>query len=327
MKALAAALLGALFALSFGLSSRAASAASLVEWDAPEACPGALEVHTRLSAVLGYEPEKLGKLSRVRGSVMRTPRGFRLVLEAFEQGRRSSRLFEAASCDDLVDAAALAIALALAPDRSSASLRPATTAGSEPNGVTPARSEAGTRDVLPRIPSARSEAPHLRPFAAADAVLEYGALPQLATGLAIAGGVHLGVVSLGGYGVLLGAQRLRVAPAQNVEFELLFGGVRACSVLLDRALRLEGCAHLELGRFSALGLALSPSREARDLWLAAGGSLQALWPLNGALAVELRAEPMLPFGRKQYTVNGSEAVHAPAVLSSRLYLGMKLLSD
>jgi len=32
------------------------------------------------------------------------------------QRRRSSRLFEAASCDDLVAAATLAIALAMAPD-------------------------------------------------------------------------------------------------------------------------------------------------------------------------------------------------------------------
>ena len=57
----------------------------------------------------------------------------------------------------------------------------------------------------------------------------------------------------------------------------------------------------------------------------AGRCLAARWPFTGSVGLELRVEPMLPLMRKEYTVNGNEAVHAPAALSSRLYLGLTLI--
>ena len=117
--------LGSVFAalLSAGLTrpALAQSPAALVEWEAPEACPGAASVYERLTLALGYEPQTLGKLSRVRGVVVPHGAGYQLSLEVFEVGRRSSRWMEAASCEDLVDAAVLAITLALAPDSAAAS--------------------------------------------------------------------------------------------------------------------------------------------------------------------------------------------------------------
>jgi hypothetical protein len=79
----------ALCLLGAARTASAAGAAALIDWDAPESCLGALDVYARLSSVLGYEPETLGKLSHVRSSVVRTPSGYRLVLEAFEDGRRA----------------------------------------------------------------------------------------------------------------------------------------------------------------------------------------------------------------------------------------------
>jgi hypothetical protein len=312
---------GALVALSVARAAFASTAASLIEWDAPAACRGALDVYGRLSSVLGEEPETLGRLSHVRGSVVQTPKGYRLVLETLEQGRRSSRLFEAASCDDLVDAAALAIALAMAPDT------PLAGSSADPEPASDLEQSTIPLDSAPSGANPPSTAPRLRAFASANALIEYGALPRLGMGVAVSGGARLGALSFGAYGVLLASERLRVAPAQNVEFDLSLGGLRACYALFERAPRLDACAAFEAGRFNALGLSLAPAREAHDLWAAAGGALQAEWPLSGALGIQLRAEPMLPLIRKQYTVNGSESVHAPAALSSRLYLGLTLLSD
>jgi hypothetical protein len=302
----------------------AARAAALIEWDAPETCLGASDVYARLSSLLGYEPETLGKLSHVRGSVVRTTNGYRLVLEAFEQGRRSSRLFEAASCDDLGDAAALALALALAP--------PVTDVGPQASSTASATAaEAATtlavEEARAKLPSAANstEAGRVRGFAAAGAVVEDGALPGPAPGVGIAGGVRLGSVALGAYGVLLGSQLHQVAPAQSVQFALWFAGVRGCYTLLERTLELDACISFEAGRFGALGLDLQQARNTSDPWLAAGAALGARWPLTGFVGIELRAEPALPLRRKEYTVNGSESVHAPAVLSSRLYLGLTLV--
>ena len=155
--------------------------------------------------------------------------------------------------------------------------------------------------------------------------MEYGALPGPAPGVAVSGGVRLGRVSLGAYGALLGSQLHEVAPAQNVQFALWFAGVRGCYALLERAFELDACASFEAGRFDALGIGLQPARNSHDPWLAAGGGIAARWPLAGSVGIELRAEPVLPLMRKEYTVNGNESVHTPAVLSSRLYLGLTLL--
>jgi hypothetical protein len=244
------------------------------------------------------------------------------VLEAFERERRSSRLFEAASCDDLVDAAALAIALAIAPENADATPAALTApSGASSTGDAPGAS-SDRIDVAPAVASTTSEAPGLRGFASAGGVIEYGALPRLTPGFAVAAGMNKGAASLTGYGTLLGSQTVAVAADQSVEFELLFAGLRGCYALLDAAPRLSACLGFEAGRFRALGLDLTQARQTRDLWLAAGVGLEAVWPLSSALGIELRAEPMLPLVRKQYTINGTDDVHAPAVLSTRLYVGL-----
>lgn len=309
--------------LSASPPADAAGVAGLVDWDAPEACPGALDVYARLSSVLGYEPETLGKLSRVRGSVVPAASGYRLVLETFESGRRSSRIFEAASCDDLADAAALAVALAMAPPSGAGAEREPGPAPIRPEVVppkTPAVETAGAQ-----VAASGAEAWRARGFAAASAVLEYGALPAPAPGIGLDGGVRLGAISVGAYGVLLDTQLQEVAPAQSVQFALWFAGVRGCYPLLEHTLELSACLSFEAGRFSARGVDLRRVGSSNDLWLAAGGALAARWPSTGSLALELRAEPMLPMVRKEYTVNGSDDVHAPGVSSMRVYLGLILL--
>src|SRR5207253_765373 len=87
--------------------------ASLVEWDAPDDCPGALDVYRRLQETLRGPMQTLDRLSRVRGIVVRAPDGYRLSLDVYGRGRRRSRVLESPSCDDLADAAAFAIRLAL----------------------------------------------------------------------------------------------------------------------------------------------------------------------------------------------------------------------
>jgi len=331
--------LAALVASSLSGPAAAASVASRVEWEAPEGCAGALELHARLSQLLGREPETLGKLSRVRGTVVKAASGYRLVLETFERDRRSSRVFEAARCDDLTDAAALALALAIAPEQaggvgSAAAGAAAGTSDADAARLVPsenadvAESAAGgdggtAADAGPGAPSARG-------FAAAQALVEWGALPRVTPGVAVSAGVNVGALSIAAQGALFGAQTSSVAPDQDVEFDLFAGGVRGCWALLgrvqlDSAPRLNACACFEAGRYRGRGLGLTPARQARDLWLAAGAALDLEWPLGPAIGVQLRAEPMLPMLRKQYTINGSDDVHAPDALSARLYLGLILM--
>lgn len=312
----------ALLLMSLSGSARA-NVTSLVEWDAPEPCPGAFDVFGRLAAVLGYEPDTLGKLSRVRGSVVRTRAGFRLVLEAFERDRRSSRVVEAARCEDLADAAAIAIALAMAPE--TAATLVAATAGVTPESPVLETPPAPLDAVSPAL--AANGGPHVRGYAAAGGVVEYGALPRAAPGFSVEGGVLIGAVSLGAYGVLLSSEQSRGAPDLDVEFDLLFAGLRGCYALRAASPRLDACGCLEAGRFRGLGLELDRAQQTQDLWLASGAALDAEWGLGGPLGLQLRAEPMLPLIRKQYTVNGIDNVHAPGALSFRLYVGVTFSAD
>ncbi|HWO10848.1 MAG TPA: hypothetical protein VNN80_15245 [Polyangiaceae bacterium] len=299
-------------------TAQAAGVASLIEWEAPDGCPGALEVHARLTSVLGGEPESLGKLARVRGSVVRSGAGYRLVLEALERDRRSSRLFEASSCEDLVETAAIAIALAIAPE----------SAPPLPNGevlethIVPAPAAAAADEPVESDPPDNAEGASVRGLASAGAVVEYGALPGPTPGVAVGGGVRLGALSLGLHGAWLATDTLRVAPGRDVEFDLIYAGMRGCYALPTWGPELGACACFEAGRLRALGLELDQGRAVEDLWLAAGAALEARWALGRALGLELRAEPMLPLNRKEYTINGSDDVHTPSRVSARLYLGL-----
>lgn len=322
------AVLGSVLLMAWPLGvARAGGATGLIEWDAPEGCPGALDVYARLSNVLGREPDTLGKLSRVRGTVLRAGAGYRLVLEALEHERRSSRLFEAASCDDLVDAATLAIALALAPERAgrvpgepgappSASAVPLTAAP-------PAPSVAADREPSASEPGVTS----FGGLANAAAVLEYGALPRAAPGLAVGAGLLFGAASVHLQGVWLAPQRLSVAPAREIELQLMLAGLRGCRELRSTAPRLDACLAIEVGQMRGRGLDLQGAREVSDVWLAAGAALDARWALASAVAIDVRAEPMLPLERKEYTVNGSDVVFAPSRVSARLYLGLSFGID
>jgi len=313
-----------LAAWPFGVA-RAGGARALIEWDAPEGCPGALEVYARLSNVLGSEPDTLGKLSRVRGTVLRAGTGYRLVLETLEHERRSSRLFEASSCDELVDAATLAIALALAPEGEApgGAGEPRVEPSVTPSPAPPAPSVAADRELSESEPGAASYGG----VANAAAVVEYGALPRAAPGVAIGAGVRWGAPSVHLQGVWLAPERLSVAPGREIELELMTAGLRGCYELRSAAPRLDACLGVEAGRMQARGLELQGAREVSDLWLAAGAALDARWALSHAIAVGARAEPMLPFERKEYTVNGSDAVFAPSRISARLYLGLTLSTD
>lgn len=301
--------------------SATAGASALVEWEAPEACPGAAVVFERLSASLGYEPQALGKLSRVRGNVVPSARGYRLSLEVYESGRRSSRWLEAPSCEDLVDAAVLAITLALAPEN--AGVAPAAGSGAP---AEPTRDAALTVDAAPAaesLPVEATAAP-VRGVAALGVVAERGALPELALGVSVSAGAHWPTWSAELYGMLFGGQRLTARPGQSIDFELNVAGLRGCHRWPWRTLALDGCAGMEAGRWEAFGGDLADARRSRDLWLAPTGAVAGSLVLTQTLALELRAEGAVPLARKRYIINDDEGVHTPDAVSWRLTLALAI---
>jgi hypothetical protein len=308
----------------------AQAASALVEWEAPDACPGASAVFERLSASLGYEPQTLGKLTRVRGDVVPSAHGYRLSLEVSESGRRSSRWLEAPSCEDLVDAAVLAITLALAPENAAQPappLSPAEGASSASSASAPrhaGEAHAGI-DLPPRQdPGGEASAVPVRGVASLGVVTELGALPEPALGLSVSAGAHWPAWSAEAYGMLFGSQRLRPRPGQSIDFELSVAGLRGCHRWLASPWAIDSCGGVEAGRWEAFGAALQAARRSRDLWLAPVASLSGSLSLTQTLALELRAEAALPLTRKRYIINENEDVHTPSAVSWRLTAGLSI---
>lgn len=307
-------------------------AAAPIEWDAPADCPGTESVLEGLRQALESDVIELGAVSRVRGVVVAEreapmPR-YRLTLEVVAGERRSSRTFEAEHCDDLARTAALAVSLAVhssaagskgalaAFDSTGASLEGAV---EEPPSVAP---QPGSDEDAVREGSAAGAAVPLWWSGGANAVVDFGGLPEPAIGIGLGARAGFDAWEFDIHASLLPSQRQAVGVVDSVDLGLMVAGLRACRHLLDRALMVAACVGAEAGRFTAVGVSLDPGREVHDPWLAIGPSALARTLFEGPLQLELLAEALLPLARKQYAVNGTEEVHTPSVVSFRLQLGL-----
>jgi hypothetical protein len=296
-----------------------------IEWEAPSTCPDSRAMYERLRKRLGDEAIS-GELPRVRGVIVPIGKGQRLHLDIEEDGRRSSRVISGGDCDELVDAAVLAITLALQGDATVATLDGAPSNPLSEQAGTPVLDD-GRLDGPESAPRSPVGASKLRVSAAVEAVLDLSALPEPAPGLAIAVRGELDRFGLSAYAAWLPAQRLSVRANEFVDFELVTGGVRACHDLFEGVIRGDACAVLEVGRLAASSADLDSSRDVANLWLATGAALELRQRVLQGLEVQLRAEPLVPLLRKQYAVNREERVHAPAPLDARLSLGLAITME
>ena len=98
--------------------------------------------------------------------------------------------------------------------------------------------------------------------------------------------------------------------------------LRTCRWVFHGFASVQPCLGFELGRYSAWGLELDSPRTARSMWLAPAAALEGRGTLAAGLQLSLRAAALLPLGRKQYAINGTDAVHAPSGVDFRLFAGV-----
>jgi len=294
---------------------------SSIEWDAPATCPNAAALSERLGTLLGEDAGALGGVTRVRAVVSKEAAGYRVVLEVAEAERRSSRAFSAQDCADLMEAAALAIALTVHAEEPAAGTS-ATELPAPRAEVSSAAADVGASTL------GRGESePGVRWSAGAEGVLDTGALPAVAPGVSVLGRGRLEALSLDLHAALFPKQRLGVGSSDRVEFDLLLIGLRACDRFFDRNMSAAACAGFEAGQLNASGGTLSPARQLHDLWLAPALALEAGQRLGSTWQIALRGEALSPLRRKQYIINENERVHAPSSVDLRLSLGLAIGTD
>jgi hypothetical protein len=333
---------GSLAAAAAGLSAspRVARATEelplpIVAWSAPLECPNAEGVVQRLMSLTGANAARLAHAGAVRGEIHQAEREWVLSLEIAASAPAGgapftapARVFRAEQCDDLAEAAAVAIALALggAPEPEAAappaSPPPAETPAA---GVPPvaATSEDERADDDADDPHQRGSTP-LGFVAGAEAVFDSASLGGAAVGLGAEAQLRLAELGIAAYAIGLPSYQIPVATAQYVELSLWAAGLRGCYRASDAVIKLDLYAGAELGALGAAGHGLLDASMRRDAWGAATWGAHVGIDLLEHLRLGARFEAVLPLSRPRYLVNATEVVHE--VPSASVRLGVSLAS-
>lgn len=308
-----------------------ASAQERFTWQAPAECPSSEAVLDGVAELAGPRPIDLDPFDAIRGHVERFGSEWQLTLTLVMGTRQRLRHMRATSCEELVIAAGVALALALdsehrmadGDDESGAeapsSFEPTSSAVDRPPAAPP-RAAALPHDEIDPAP----DAARLSFAMAGEALLDGAALPDPAPGVGVALGVRAAGWAALGFGVLLPAQHTAVGSGGRVEFSLVAVGVRGCYALAEWLLRPSVCMGVELGRLDAAGDGLTGAASFADWWLASAAGAELSGDLGGGWFWAARGDAVVPLLRERYFANESEWVHRAALPGFRLGLSAGL---
>lgn len=235
---------------------------------------------------------------------------------AAESGSSPARVFHASDCSALVEAAAVAIALALggaepppSPERPELPER----------APAPSANDGGADDAGPALASRLSS---LGAVLRAEALLDTASLGGMVIGGAAELGVRWRALGLRAYGLGLPSRQIRLAQEQSVELSLWAAGLRGCYRAADGLPQIDVCGGAEVGAFGAAGRNLVDAQARRDLWAAATWGALLGVEVAEHLQAGARLEAVLPLSRERYLVNQNELVHEMSAASVRLALSL-----
>ncbi len=325
-----------------------------VMWEAPTPCPTAAafldKVETLTGRALRFDADAL---ATIEGQVQRGPDGdYHLELTTRIGEQREARSLHAPTCDAVVDASALVVALALEPhtsDGPSTAVQRETTI-EDPDAEVPALPPTSAvaaesvdhRPLPPSVPADPRDAstPTAPPRAAIERarvvrphavlVLAEGAaaLAQtttLAAGVAGAVGWQRGRARID-----LGARhwfRTRTTSDPGVRLSLTSGALRGCFVPAWGRVELPVCGGLEAGGMRARGRGTGVTPFAGTAaWFAMLAGMDVVVGLTPWLGVRARAEIAVAPSRPTFHVRAAEVdrrVYLAAPVNARLGLGLR----
>jgi hypothetical protein len=311
-------------------------------WRAPPGCGAAAAIRERVTELLGQRELELKQVERVEGQVSQTRDGWALELRLFDRFGVRERRLASRHCDDLAEAAAVAITLAFETARSSA----ADGSGSEGSLPTPLGSDRAQASVEPTptpSPSALTRESAIagpvttgspgagaargehregaRAALGAELLVDAHSLPAVALGPAVIGALRWDELSLALFAAWFPAAEKTVAPNQRAEFSLVVAGARVCYALGHGLVDTALCAGFEAGQISARGAGLLEARQARDLWLAPDIGLALRAEPWSSFALGAHAEAIAPLLRQGYGIDQTESIYHVRSLGVRAGFG------
>ena len=324
-----------------------------LEWESPAQCPA--------STFRGAFDRLLAGSSmrtpvRVEATVEQHPDRWQVVTR-FEAGpNRGERRFHAPACDTVVNAAALAIAIAVDPtvlDRlatvdSVEPVEPAEPELLEPEPEPEPETEAPDPALVVEPPEyeddigpiepigeiearggdlVRSEPDRpLRGFVAGAGMIDGLALPGVGFGATLAGGVTYRWFRA----EVVGSYRFPTEQAsQNSSdaggrFEHWTVGVRTCASPRLGPVEVPLCVGADAGQTIGRGYGVTLTQVARLPWLAPVGTVGVAWPVLPRFALFVRSELAVSVLRSEFEIVGLGTIHEIGPVLARGLLGVEL---
>ena len=317
--------------------------AAELEWEAPPTCPNREGLESRVYDTLGLPLAQAGDL-RFSCKVTQLRNGkFRLellVLDGKALGRKAPRVIEADRCDQVVETAAVAIALALGADDSVA-VEPSGSATYAPNSSNtddaarvPGSDAKTVRDVvatnspkpLPPIKSSAITPPNpVWLTARLGPVVDIGSLPGLAPGVEAAVLLGFGSAAIRLSGFTLMEREAQLTDGSGGRFSLMGGALAACGTSARESAYASFCAGLELGQLKGQGIGVLQSRTGIAAWVTPRVDVTLTSaPTWFGLHYFAGLGAGLPLSRSPFLLGGSVQVHRPASMVGRLAIGLEI---
>jgi hypothetical protein len=327
-------------------------APSIASWQGAPGCSDGAALEVEVERLLAGS--SAAAPLEVHAKVRAIASGYGLVLYTAEaeDARRFQRELSAASCQELLRAGAIVVALAIDPaaanrvldsEQHSQAQAPAPedrphVAAFEPLPQ-PAASGARVRDehalppTTPELPErddpvgpepgGSGEGVRLVPFLRGAAVWDSGVLPAPAWGALLAAGIS-GTSWRADLGVTyLPARRAELErdPAKGGDVELIAGTSSGCWWVAERRLELGLCGGVEAGVVVGQGVGVDRPTSGTIPWLAGRAGGFGAYRIERWLSVELNVGAVVRVGRAQFVLEPLGPIHEPAPLSVRIDLG------
>lgn len=278
-----------------------------LDWKAPGNCPSSDRLRSEITRLIGPNAHPDGT-THVSGEVTAQDNGTFLVKLALDQGGHTGeRTLTGATCAEVSRAAALLIALAIAPDAAREEPEP------EPPPPPP--------PTPPPPPPPAPLPPPPKPAPVADrhvvlavgAAAEEGMLPALGPGVEVSLGGAFDRFSIEAFGVdYLDRDRAASArPDAGGHFSLRSFGARGCVVLAPGDVSFAACAGGSTNHITAKGYGVEfPGEKATDVGALSLG-VRVEFHLGKHAAVRLDAGPSYVLGKASFVLTPGGANAAP----------------
>ena len=290
-----------------------------LSWQAPGDCPSREAVVASVSRLVstGHNvPDVLEAQVRVK---QQSASHYTLWLTTEHNGILGERVFHGRSCQAVVDAAVVTLALMLSPDSQGfPEATPETVARVAPSAPAQAPNRVVSVSAKPKKKVAATW------FATSSLGLHVGILPEPGPELSLGTGLAWGRGSVWLRGGYAPAENVRIAGQPNRGARLWASSATAlgCWALVDGAARLGTCLGADVTRVQGYGLGVSHSRTGVTAWTSPALGIFADLALKSHVALRLTAIGNAPITRPDTHLDDIGSVQRPAPFGARLHAGM-----